>query len=91
MKNMRRVDWVNFAIVLLLLLGSAGSLFVLGRSELKRAEQASAINDMASAGRSYARAARLMPWRNELWDQAGIRAGAGGTGSRWRHHCAAHF
>lgn len=74
MKIMRRVDWVSFAIVAGLLLGSAGSIVILGTAESARADSAHAGYDYAQASVSYARAAQLLPWRTDLWEKAAFAA-----------------
>jgi tetratricopeptide (TPR) repeat protein len=76
---MNRVNWVTFAIVGGLLLGSAGSVFILGNSELARADVAYDAKEYAVAEISYARAAQLLPWRDDLWEKAGIAAGLNGN------------
>lgn len=78
MKIMRRVDWVSFAIVAGLLLGSAGAVWALGNSEARRAEEALTAKDYTSAFVSYARAAKLFPWRDDLHEKAGVAAGLSG-------------
>jgi tetratricopeptide (TPR) repeat protein len=71
---MNRINWVNFAIVAGLFLGSAAAVLTLGYSEAARAHAAYAASDYAQAATSYARAAQLLPWYTELWEWAGTSA-----------------
>lgn len=45
-----------------------------GYSNIKRAETAEVQNDYKTATSSYERAARLLPWRGDLWEKAGMAA-----------------
>lgn len=78
MKNMRRVDWVSFAIVSGLLLGSVGAVGFLGNAEAQRAQRAMEAQQYVQAFVSYARAAQLLPWRADLREKAGVAAGMHG-------------
>jgi tetratricopeptide (TPR) repeat protein len=78
MKIMRRIDWVSFAIVGGLLLGSAGAVGILGNAEARRAQEAMNALDHASAFTSYARAVQFLPWRADLREKAGVAAGLSG-------------
>jgi tetratricopeptide (TPR) repeat protein len=79
---MNRVNWVNFAIVAGLFLGSVGSVWILGNAEIARADAAYEAGEYAQASVSYARAAQLLPFpalqRADLWEKAGIAAGQSG-------------
>lgn len=79
MKNMRRFNWVNIAIVLGLLLGSIAAVMVLGKTEENHAEYAWRAKDYQAAALSYGRAAQLLPWRRDLWEKAGIATGMNGS------------
>lgn len=79
MKNMRGLNWVNIAIVLVLLLGSGGAVLFLGKSEEMHAEQAWAEMDYSNAARSYTRATQLLPWQADLREKAGVAAGMDGN------------
>jgi tetratricopeptide (TPR) repeat protein len=60
---------------------------------MRRAEAAAGVKDYAVAMRSYARAARLLPWRMDLWDQAGVAAGLSGdfdTAINYLSHGSTH-
>lgn len=46
---------------------------------LNRAEASFDAHDFNSAAQFYAQAARLLPWRNDLWESAGISASLGGN------------
>ncbi len=75
---MYRINWVTFAIAGGLLLGSAAAVFILGHSELARADAAYDAENYAGAAISYARAAQLLPWRVDLREKTGISAGRSG-------------
>jgi tetratricopeptide (TPR) repeat protein len=79
MKNMRKNNLVNIAIVLAMLLGSAAPVLFLGRTEEARAAHFWKAKDYQNAAWSYQRAAKLLPWRHDLWEQAGITAGMNGN------------
>jgi tetratricopeptide (TPR) repeat protein len=49
-----------------------------GYFALKRAETEFVAQDYASAAESYKQAAQLLPWRDELWERAGIAAAKNG-------------
>jgi tetratricopeptide (TPR) repeat protein len=78
MKIMRRVDWVSFAIVSGLLLGSLGTVWFLGNAEAQRAQAAMSAQEYTNAFISYARAAQFLPWRDDLHEKAGVAAGMSG-------------
>ncbi len=46
----------------------------MGNIELDRAESKLAAQDYAGAAESFAQSARLLPWRDDLWEKAGIAA-----------------
>jgi hypothetical protein len=73
---MRNRRW--FLLLFMTLLVSAVFLpFILsGYSEITKAEQAYTKGDYKQATVSYVRAAHLLPWRNDLYEMAGISAGA---------------
>ncbi len=49
-----------------------------GYSAWKRAETEYVARDYVRAAESFGRAARLLPWRGELWERAGVAAAQGG-------------
>ncbi len=49
-----------------------------GYFALKNAETAYAAQNYANAAKSYKRAAQLLPWRDDLWEKAGIAAARNG-------------
>jgi tetratricopeptide (TPR) repeat protein len=83
---MNRVNWVNFAIVAGLFLGSAGSVWILGNAEIARADAAYTAGEYAQASISYARAAQLLPFpalqRADLVEKIGYSAGLNGDYDR---------
>ena len=50
----------------------------MGYFALKRAKTEFAAQDYASAAESYKQAAQLLPWRDDLWEKAGIAAAKNG-------------
>jgi tetratricopeptide (TPR) repeat protein len=50
-----------------------------GYFALERAQTESAAQDYASAAESYKQAAQLLPWRDDLWEKAGIAAAQTGS------------
>ncbi|MDO9302838.1 MAG: tetratricopeptide repeat protein [Anaerolineales bacterium] len=53
-------------------------IIFMGYSALKNAEAEFAAQNYASAAKSFEQAARLLPWRDELWEKAGIAAARNG-------------
>lgn len=79
MGDMYNKKLVIFAIVLLLILAVFVPILFMGNMEIDQAEAAWAAGDYETASESYTRAAQLLPWRKELWEKAGIAAGANGN------------
>jgi tetratricopeptide (TPR) repeat protein len=79
MKNMRKNNLVNIAIVLALLLGLAAPVLFLGWVEEARAQHFWEAGHYQNAASSYQRAAKLLLWRHDLWEKAGIAAGMNGN------------
>ncbi len=50
------------------------SFLFTGYSNIKQAEAAETQSDYKTAASSYERAARLLPWRDDLWEKAGMAA-----------------
>jgi len=74
MEDMANKKLVIFAIVLLLGGASILPVLITGNIEMKKAEAAWAAEEFEIATESFARAAKLLPWRAELWEKAGISA-----------------
>ncbi|MEW6030332.1 MAG: tetratricopeptide repeat protein [Chloroflexota bacterium] len=53
-----------------------------GNAALRRAVQAYQSADYSTAAVEYERAARLLPWRADLWEWAGLSASLGGESGR---------
>ncbi len=70
-------------LVLLAVLGliAAPPIFS-GYASLRRAGQAHQSGDYSTAAAEYERAARLLPWRADLWEWAGLSAYLNGQGSK---------
>ncbi|MEW6403676.1 MAG: tetratricopeptide repeat protein [Chloroflexota bacterium] len=49
-----------------------------GYSEIRQGEESFAAGDYEQAAAAFEHAARLLPWRNDLYEKAGISAGAAG-------------
>ena len=60
------------AILLVLILAAAAPLVFTGYTELRQANTAWSAQDFQAAASHYERAARLLPWRSDLWDRAGV-------------------
>ena len=71
---MRR-EWVRvLAALLILLIAAIGPILYAGWRNLGLADQAAAGGSYAEAARLYESAARQLPWRGALWEQAGLAA-----------------
>ncbi|MCB0117875.1 MAG: tetratricopeptide repeat protein [Anaerolineales bacterium] len=57
-------------------------IFVAGFSSLNQAEKAQEQGDLAVAADTYAHAAKILFWRKDLYEQAGISAAQAGEGSK---------
>jgi tetratricopeptide (TPR) repeat protein len=77
MDDMRNKKVVIFATMLLPVLG-LGAWLTAGHLQLQNAETAWKSHDYASASRSYAWAAQVFFWRDDLKERAGFAAAAGG-------------
>jgi tetratricopeptide (TPR) repeat protein len=78
---MRNRKWL-LPLLITLLLASGFLPFVFsGYSELAKADQDFESGNYEQAAEAYARAARLLPWRSDLLEKAGISAGAAGDSS----------
>ena len=65
-------------IIVVLLAAVFLPVVCMGYVSLDRAESQSAAQDYAPAAESYEHAARLLPWRDGLWEKAGIAAARSG-------------
>jgi tetratricopeptide (TPR) repeat protein len=71
---MRNPKW-QFPIVLLILLAAIfGPVLYSGYKNIKQAEAAFSAKNYTDAAASFESAARLLPWRADLWEQAGQAA-----------------
>lgn len=61
-------------VILLLLAAVLSPVLLMGSVLSSRAEAQLVAREYADAAESFERAARLQPWRNDLWEQAGIAA-----------------
>ncbi len=75
---MRNRRWLLPVLITLLLSAVFLSIWLTGNSEISKASQAFDARDYKQAAASYVRAARLLPWRSDLFERAGISAGAAG-------------
>jgi len=71
---MRNNKLVIFAIALLLIFALLAPILITGYVQIRKAEAARKANDHETAMESYSRAAELLPWRTDLWEQAGLSA-----------------
>ncbi len=66
---------ISSSLIFLALLAAVGLPIVAsGYSDLRRAETAQVSGDRAGAAKAYQSAAQRLPWRNDLWEQAGRSA-----------------
>ncbi|NOT03675.1 MAG: tetratricopeptide repeat protein [Anaerolineales bacterium] len=79
---MHNNKWLVPIILTTLLAAIFLPLIYIGYSSIKHGEDELAAQKYAAAADSFSRAARLLPWRDDLWEQAGIAAGNGGDTSR---------
>jgi tetratricopeptide (TPR) repeat protein len=79
---MRNNKWLVSFILLVLLAAIFLPVVYTGYSSIQYAESELAAKNYASAADQFSRAARLLPWRVDLWEQAGIAAGTGGDAPR---------
>ena len=79
---MHNNKWLVPIILATLLAAVFLPLIYTGYSSIKHGEDALAAQNYTAAADSFSRAARLLPWRDDLWEQAGIAAGNGGDTSR---------
>jgi len=76
---MHNKKWLVPIMVGALLAAFLLPLVYTGYSANKRGEAEFAAKNYLSAAESFEQAARLLIWRNDLWEKAGISAGAGGN------------
>ncbi|MBK7453060.1 MAG: tetratricopeptide repeat protein [Anaerolineales bacterium] len=79
---MRNPKWFAPLIVSVLLAATLLPVAFTGYFSIKDGETEFASQNYASAADSFSRAARFFPWRNDLWERAGIAASAGGDALR---------
>ena len=79
---MHNNKWLVPIIIVTLLAAIIFPLVYNGYSSINRGEAEFARQDFAGAADSFSRAARFLPWRADLWEQAGIAAGNAGDTSR---------
>lgn len=76
---MRNKKWLVPIIVTALLAAFLLPIVYTGYSAIKRGEAEFAAKNYLTASESFEQAARLLVWRSDLWEKAGIAAGAGGN------------
>ncbi len=79
---MHKNKWLVSLILLVLLASIFLPVVFTGYSSIQHAESELAAENYASAADLFSRAARFLPWRVDLWEQAGIAAGTGGDAPR---------
>ena len=65
---------VIYATAMLLIVALLVPILAMGHVRLNEAEAALQVMDYATAADSFSRAAELLPWRGDLWEQAGLAA-----------------
>lgn len=75
---MSQRKWTPLVVIFILLASLITPIALAGYSSLYRAEKAQALKDYKTACLEYAHAAKLLFWRNDLWEKAGISAAQGG-------------
>ncbi|MBI5352232.1 MAG: tetratricopeptide repeat protein [Chloroflexi bacterium] len=73
---MKNKTWL---VLLALLAAVILPIIFTGYAEIKKGQAKSAVQNYASAADSYERAALYLPWRSDLWEQAGIAASENGN------------
>ncbi|MFN8410771.1 MAG: tetratricopeptide repeat protein [Anaerolineales bacterium] len=76
---MSQSKWLVPTIILILLVVLLAPIFITGYSQAHQADLAMADNRYQQASDAYARAARFLFWRADLWEKAGIAAGTNGN------------
>ena len=76
---MHNKKWLVPIIVAALLAAVFLPLVYTGYSAIQRGEAEFAARNYLSAAESFEQAARFLTWRSDLWEKAGISAGAGGN------------
>ncbi|HNA87949.1 MAG TPA: tetratricopeptide repeat protein [Anaerolineales bacterium] len=71
---MSQRKWTPFLIILLLLASLITPIILAGYSSLNKAENAKANGEKKDAYLEYAQAAKILFWRDDLWEKAGIFA-----------------
>ncbi len=79
---MRGKKNVILLVLAALLAAIAAPIILMGYFSLGRAEAEFAGEDFAAAADSYAQAARLLPWRDDLWERTSIVAAKSGDVDR---------
>ncbi|MDO8755692.1 MAG: hypothetical protein Q7J80_17495, partial [Anaerolineales bacterium] len=71
--------WIYLPVVAALLAAVFLPILITGYSAIDRAEDEYAAKNYESSAQQYQHAARLLPWRGDLWEKAGISAYASGN------------
>ncbi len=72
--TMQKSKWSIPAILAAVLAAIILPVLATGHAEIRKAETALTAEDYGTAAASYVRAAELLPWRDDLWEKAGIAA-----------------
>lgn len=75
---MSNKKWFHLLIVTALLAAVFLPILFTGYSTIDQAEAEFAAKNYSSAAQQYQQAVRLLPWRSDLWEKAGISAFANG-------------
>ncbi len=76
---MSNKKWFHLLIVTVLLAAVFLPILFTGYSTIDQAEAEFAAKNYSSAAQQYQQAVRLLPWRSDLWEKAGISAYANGN------------
>lgn len=76
---MSNKKWFHLLIITVLLAAVFLPILFTGYSTIDRAEAEFAAKNYSSAAQQYQQAVRLLPWRSDLWEKAGISAFANGN------------
>jgi tetratricopeptide (TPR) repeat protein len=79
---MYKKNWLVPLTIAILLMAFLLPLVYTGYSSIKHGETGLSVQNYAGAADSFARAAQFLPWRDDLWERAGIAAGTGGDAIR---------
>lgn len=76
---MKKKQWLAPLTVIVLLAAVFSPVILMGHASAKKGEAEFAAQNYQAAAESLEQAARLLPWRDDLWEKAGIAASFSGN------------